>query len=403
MSYYHRTRAAFRTRVNRVLGQSRAALREIDKDDRKMEALEAKDEQASPELPASDTNASIVSATPTTGPAAQSDWPDAARLPDLSEHQREQYARAAHGSLSILGGRPGTGKTYTLARLLAMVPKGRCAVAAPTGKAAVRITESLARAGVANVRATTIHSLLKVTSDGGGDGWEFEYNESNPLPLDWIFVDEVSMCSTSLTAHLLAARMPGCKVMLIGDVNQLAPVEHGAPLRDMIAAGLPTGTLIQIQRNSGRIVKACHAIIDRKTFEPSERLDLEAESPENLLHVERKDPEQQIETLKGMLEKFRGGAKVAGRPVDPVWDTQIIVPVNDKSPLARSKLNTILQGFLNPAGEQHAGQRLRVNDKIVNGKNSWMPAEETIPRDLQSEGPWNEGDFCWLNSRLSFH
>jgi len=324
-------------------------------------------------------------------PAAKSggSWPSPASIPDISDHQREQYAKAAVGSLGLLGGRPGTGKTFSLARILGMVPKARCAVAAPTGKAAVRITESLNRAGVHGVRATTIHSLLKVTSSD--DGWQFEYGEDNPLPLDFIFLDEFSMCDTYLTGCLLAARAPGCRVLAIGDVNQLAPVGHGAPLRDLIAAGLPYGEMIDIQRNSGRIVKACHAIIDKKTFEPSAKLDLEAESPENLIHVERKDPEQQIETLKGMLEKFRQGAKLAGETICPTWQTQIIVPVNDKSPLARRKLNTILQAFLNPMGEQFKGKKFRIGDKVVNGKNGWMPVEDDIPRDLQPEGPWNEG------------
>jgi len=316
-------------------------------------------------------------------------WPDPTSLPDLSDHQWHEYALAARGSIGILGGRPGTGKTYSLAHILSAVPSGNSAVAAPTGKAAVRITESLQRAGVEGIRATTIHSLLGPSRDEDSGQWSFEHNEENPLDLDWIFIDESSMADTSLAASLLEARKPGCRIMFVGDVNQLAPVGYGAPLRDMRQAGVPYGELTEIHRNAGRIVRCCHGIIDKHQFEPSPALDMAAESPENLLHVERREPDGQVDAIKGILERFRGGMELAGRCIDPVWDCQIIVPVNEKSPLGRVRLNKILQGFLNPGGETVAGNPFRVADKIVNGKNGWMPAEARIPKDLAG-GPWNE-------------
>jgi len=317
-------------------------------------------------------------------------WPAPASLPDLSDHQRQQYALAARGSIGILGGRPGTGKTFSLARILSAVPSGRSAVAAPTGKAAVRITESLQRAGVQGIRATTIHSLLGPSRDEDSGQWAFEHNEENPLDLDWIFVDESSMCDTQLAASLLEARKPGCRIMWIGDVNQLAPVGFGAPLRDMIAAGVPYGELTEIFRNAGRIVRCCHTIIDKHRFEPSPAIDLAAESPENLLHLEKSTPDAQIGTIKAMLERFQSGLELpvrvdgdlVNRRIDPVWDCQIIVPVNEKSPLGRIALNKILQGFLNPSGESVDGNQFRVGDKIVNGKNGWMPVETKPPKGL---------------------
>lgn len=295
-----------------------------------------------------------------------------------------------------------TGKTFSLARILAHIPHGRCGVAAPTGKAAVRITESLERAGVRGLRATTIHSLLGPGRDEETDTWAFKHNEGNPLDLDWIFVDEASMVDCPLLGSLLAARAPGARLMLIGDVNQLAPVGFGAPLRDLIAAGLPYGELTEIRRNAGRIVRCCHGIIDKHAFEPSPKLDLAAESPENLLHIEKREPEAQIETLKTVLDRFRQGATVAirheampdreawieQRRIDPVWDCQVVVPVNEKSPLCRIRLNQILQGFLNSGGEQAAGSPFRVGDKIVCGKNGWTPCEQSIPKGIQG-GPWN--------------
>ena len=197
------------------------------------------------------------------------------------------------------------------------------------------------------------------------------------------------MMDTSLAASLLAARAPGARVMLIGDVQQLSPVGHGAPLRDLIAAGLPYGELTEIRRNAGRIVRCCHGIIDKHRFEPSPKLDLAAESPENLLHVERRDPEQQIEMVKAMLEKFRIGAKLGERAINPVWDCQVVVPVNEKSPLARKRLNGILQGFLNPSGERIEGSPFRVGDKIVCGKNGWVPVQEPRFPHLEA-GLWNQ-------------
>ena len=316
-------------------------------------------------------------------------WPAPESLSDLSDHQRGQYAAAtgSNGYLVLLGGRPGTGKTFSLARILAKVPAGRSAVVAPTGKAAVRITESLQRAGVQGMRATTIHSLLGPSRDEDSGEWAFEHDEANPLDLDWIFVDETSMCDCALLGSLLAARGSNCRVMLIGDVNQLAPVGHGAPLRDLIAAGLPLGNLVDIQRNAGRIVRCCHGIVDKHRFEPSPKLDLAAESPENLLHIEKREPEDQIETLKTVLEKFRQGAALGERQIDPVWDCQVIVPVNAKSPLARVRLNAALQGYLNPGGESVKGSPFRVDDKVCCLKNGWISCGST--HGLKG-GPWNE-------------
>src|SRR5208283_4518685 len=146
--------------------------------------------------------------------------------------------------------------------------------------------------------------------------------------------------------------------------------------------------LTEIQRNSGRIVRACHAIIDRKVYEPSTKMNLEAESPENLVHVEVRDPEAQIEKLKGMLDRFRQGSKLAGNSIDATWDVQILCPVNEKSPLARVRLNQILQGYLNPGGEAIQGSVFRVHDKICCTSNGWVPIEERIPSNLDG-GLWN--------------
>lgn len=304
-------------------------------------------------------------------------WPDPSSLPDLSSHQRDQFALATHGFLGILAGRPGTGKTFTVAAAIRSLAGRRVAVAAPTGKAAVRATESLARAGC-DVKATTIHRLLRVASCEGG-GWTFEHHEQCPLPFDFVFIDEASMIDTPLMASLLAARPAGCRVLLVGDPGQLSPVGHGAPLRDMIAAGLPCGHLTEIRRNSGRIVECCKEIAEKSEFCSSRKMDLEA--GENLVHVERPTGDSQIIELRTFLDRIRAGGKY-----DPIEDVQVLVAVNAKSPLARKTINRDLQVLLNPNGERAGANPFRAGDKIVCLSNGWVPAGDDDQDEANEDG-----------------
>lgn len=300
-------------------------------------------------------------------------WPDPMTLNGLTPHQREQLALATAGRMGILAGSPGSGKTFTLARLIGALAGRRVAVCAPTGKAAVRVTESLAAQGV-NVAATTIHRLLGVVS-GGDEGWRFDHNEQNPLAVDYIFVDEASMPDNMLMAHLLAARSAGCHVLLVGDPDQLPPVGRGSPLRDLIAAKLPYGHLKDIHRNAGRIVRCCAEIRDVHKFCPAAKLDLSA--GENLTLISTRRPQQQINELLVLLAKLRTGGVV-----DPVWDAQVVVPVNEKSPLSRKALNKLLQQELNPAGVSCKGSPFKVGDKIVCTRNGFLPHRGPVLRGV---------------------
>lgn len=288
-------------------------------------------------------------------------WPDVDDVEETSDHQREQMRLALAGPIAILGGRPGTGKTYSTARLvrllLTIFGEESVAIAAPTGKAAVRISEVMQGYGV-SLRARTWHSLLGVQS-GGGDGWSFKHNESNPLPYRVLIGDETSMNDTPLMCSIFRARAAGTHVLLVGDVNQLPPVGHGAPLRDMIAAGLPYGELREIKRNSGGIVETCAAICDGQRWNAGD----------NLAVHESHGEERQIRQMMAELRE----AEKAGR--NPVWDCQILVAVNAKSQLSRKELNRVLQAELNhqPGVE---GSPFRVADKIVNLKNGYFPAIE---------------------------
>jgi len=302
-------------------------------------------------------------------------WPNVDLLQNVSDHQRELLAIALRGSLGILGGGPGTGKTYTLAALakvlLKTVGPDNINIGAPTGKAAVRITENLHNNGV-QLRARTWHSLLArlATQD-----------ERAKFHHKILIGDESSMNNTDLMADIFRARMVGTHVLLVGDQNQLPPVGHGAPLRDMIAAGLPYGELQEIKRNSGGIVEACAMIRQDKPWAPGDNLHL----------LDTVDAADQI---RAMIDTI---GSCADNDLNPIWDIQVVVAVNKNSPLNRRTLNKILQDELN-SNPGIPGSPFRVGDKIVNTKNGYF---STIGYEAGDEISTNErGEVYVANGEL---
>lgn len=301
-------------------------------------------------------------------------WPAAKDLADISDHQREKIGDCLQSTVGILGGSPGVGKTYAAARIIKWIASRHSsdsvAVCAPTGKAAVRITEALSGYGC-KIKATTIHKLLEIGRNGhDGNGWGFQRNRGNPLKQMFVFTDESSMVDCSLMADLLDACEIGTHVLLIGDPYQLPPVGHGAPLRDLIDSGkVPCGILSEIQRNAGAIVRACAAIKDGKPFETFPRFN--PERGENLQVIEAETPNQQIDALRAILR----GIKANGNH-DPAWDCQVIVAVNEKSDIGRKQLNTLIQRILNPlpadASEADAAAKYRVGDKLICLRNALL-------------------------------
>lgn len=183
---------------------------------------------------------------------------------------------SALAPVSVIAGGPGTGKTTTLAQVLAMMVRSSetpplIALAAPTGKAAVRMDEALAQAlrnlpadlagELSSLRASTIHRLL---------GWlpesrvRFVHDRANPLPHDVVVIDEASMVSVTLLARVLAALRPTAQLVLIGDPDQLAPVDAGAVLRDIVEADAPPSPGLKDAldslglRASGQVVRLRH-------------------------------------------------------------------------------------------------------------------------------------------------
>ncbi len=175
----------------------------------------------------------------------------AARLLDgpAADRQRDAVRAAATSRVTVLTGGPGTGKTTTVARLVAALAAGihgsdlRVGLAAPTGKAAARLQEAVNaevaalpeadRRAVGTLVATTVHRMLGWRP---GSSTRFRHHRGHPLPHDLVVVDESSMVSLSLMARIMEALRPDARLVLVGDADQLVSVEAGAVLGDLVEA-----------------------------------------------------------------------------------------------------------------------------------------------------------------------
>jgi len=313
-------------------------------------------------------------------------WPDPSSLTASSPHQQETWGRASSaGRVAILTGGPGTGKTTTAAEVLKQCAKtvglSNVAVCSPFGKAAVKITASMNAAGL-ECEATTIHRLLGVTRNGHDKGgWGFRFNAGNPLPYRVLAIEESSTLGVDLGASLFSAIHPGTHVLLLGDDGQLPPVEHGAVLRDLKAAGLPHGELLEIWRNDGDIVKACQAIRAGRPWRASREINIPA--GQNLRHCET----AKVPVALRHLERFLATAPTG---IDPIWDVQVLCTVNEKSPLGRKDLNARLREFLNSAGRRIDKHPFRVGDKVICLSNSMLPLDSGDGLQFEDDGAIEE-------------
>jgi exodeoxyribonuclease V alpha subunit len=182
------------------------------------------------------------------------------------------------------------------------------------------------------------------------------------------------MVDTLLFASLLDAIPAGTRLILVGDPNQLPSIGPGSVLRDLVASGVPVAALSQIQRNAGRIVRACHSILAGDTPEPSPKLDLDGAPPENWLHFEIGDPAE----IGKFIVQLHESAKAKKR-FDPSWDIQVISPEKRKPGVGTNDLNRRLGDILNPyramdpspLTEDDCGKEpeFKRGDKVIRVKN----------------------------------
>lgn len=281
----------------------------------------------------------------------------------LADDQAAAVRAFQNSPVFILCGAPGTGKTYTLARIVRTC-KGNAiqvALCAPTGKAAKQMALALADV-CADVQAQTIHSLLQPLVDEETGEFSFQRNETNPLDADLVVVDEFSMVDVSLCRSLLRAIPDTSRLLIVGDHYQLPSVGPGAVLRDLLAADVPHHELTAIKRNAGLIVRACHAIKDGRVPEPASRLDLE--NGANWRHIPAGDPAE----IKAIIETLiRNQLPKAG--INMRWGWQLISPTNEAGELSCDALNELARGILNPTEQPPKGLHFAVGDKVVRCKN----------------------------------
>jgi len=277
----------------------------------------------------------------------------------LSLSQREAVAAVLNGKITVLTGGPGVGKTTIVNSILKLVEGrgGEVLLCAPTGRAAKRLSES------AQAEARTIHRLLEFDPRRGG----FRKDEADPLAVDLLIVDEVSMVDVLLMNQLLKAVPSHAAVLLVGDVDQLPSVGPGAVLQDIIESGrVPTVRLTEIFRQaaSSSIVVNAHRINAGESIETRDGAGLQdfyfipAESPEEIY----------AKLLQVVTERIPRRFAMS-----PIRDIQVLTPMNRGS-LGTHSLNVELQKHLNAGAEPRVsryGWTYAPRDKIIQTVNDY--------------------------------
>lgn len=251
----------------------------------------------------------------TSRPAVELPAPTERLFPAGFEEQREAAEVALSQAVTVLTGGPGTGKTTTVARLLALVAeqahlsgmaRPRIALAAPTGKAAARLQEAVAhevaklaaadRERLGELHAVTLHRLLGSKPD---TSTRFRHDRTNRLPHDVIVVDETSMVSLTLMARLLEAVRPDARLVLVGDADQLASVEAGAVLADLVE-GLSARKDVRVAalRTSHRFGKSIGTLAEAiRVGDADQVLALLHSGDEHVEFIADDDPTQRLHSI----------------------------------------------------------------------------------------------------------
>lgn len=283
----------------------------------------------------------------------------------LDEMQREAVVKAAETGLMVLTGGPGTGKTTTINTMIAYFESEGLEVelAAPTGRAAKRMTEATGK------EARTIHRLLEIAP--GAEAREgkgtFGRNQENPLETDVVIIDEMSMVDIYLMHSLLLAIVPGTRLILVGDVNQLPSVGPGSVLKDIIESErfqvvrltkiFRQATESDIVMNAHKINRGEHMVLDNKS--------------RDFFFLKREDANVIISVVLTLIQKK------LPKYVGASWEEiQVLTPMR-KGLVGVERLNTILQHYLNPPDpsrqeKEHGSVKFREGDKVMQIKNNYQ-------------------------------
>ncbi|MCM1101279.1 MAG: ATP-dependent RecD-like DNA helicase [Clostridium sp.] len=293
---------------------------------------------------------------------------------ELDELQFQAVMASIQNGLFILSGGPGTGKTTTINMMLRFFESEGLDIllAAPTGRAAKRMTEAT------GFEARTIHRLLELNgalSDEDGRKVRFERNELTPLETDVLIIDEMSMVDIQLFQSLLKAVLPGTRLILVGDVNQLPSVGPGQVLRDMIdSRRFPMVVLEKIFRQA----EESDIIVNAHRINRGEPIATDNKS-RDFFFLERNDVnviyKHMIQLIQDKLPRYVNASSM---------DIQVLTPMR-KGSLGCETLNAILQRYLNPpdAGkrEHMVGDVIyREGDKVMQIRNNYQLEWEILGR-----------------------
>ena len=280
----------------------------------------------------------------------------------FEELQRTAIKNAFSSGVFVLTGGPGTGKTTTLNAIIELFEQRdvNIQLAAPTGRAAKRMTELTGR------EAKTIHRLLEVEWTGD-DGKKFSRNERNPLECEVIIIDEASMIDSLLFESLLRALKISCRIILVGDTDQLPSVSAGNVLNDILASNMYSAVCLKKvfrQAVESTIITNAHAIING---EPSDM----SNKNNDFFILHKNNAFDVCNTVLELCEQRL--PKAYG--FDSLTDIQVLCP-SRKAETGTANLNNLLQATLNPKQDgqpqlAYKGVYFRTGDKVMQIKNNY--------------------------------